>query len=122
VSGPEETSDPDGEPTPDVPSAAEVARELEEARRRPSTIGGAFYLGVLVAAAVGIAIVWSGNWRTGIRVVAGAVLFASTLRLLLPARDAGMLAVRHRLADCLLLAAVGGALIFLAQTIPNQPI
>ena len=40
---------------------------------------------------------------------------------LLPARDAGMLAVRHRLVDVVLLGGVGGLLLFLARTIPNQP-
>ncbi|MCW2766044.1 MAG: putative integral rane protein [Nocardioides sp.] len=119
---PQETFDEDGEPTPDVPSEAEVARELEEARRYPRTIGGAFYIGVLVVAAIGIGIVWSGSWRNGVRVVAAAALFAATLRLCLPARDAGMLAVRNRVFDCLLLAGVGGALLFLASTIPNQPV
>ncbi|MCW2796210.1 DUF3017 domain-containing protein [Nocardioides sp.] len=117
----EETSDPEGEPTPDLPSEEEIARDLE-ARRYPRTIGGAFYIVVLVVAAVGIGIVWSGSWRNGVRVVAGAVIFGSALRLCLPARDAGMLAVRNRYVDCLMLAGVGGTLLFLAATIPNQPI
>jgi hypothetical protein len=118
---------------PPVPSPEEVAAELEEvealeeagaveeARRYPSTIGGAFYLGILVATVTGIGIVWSGNWRLGVRWMAGALLVAAVLRLLLPAKDAGMLAVRHRAVDCVLLAGLGGALVFLAQTIPNQP-
>ena len=118
----EETPAADDEPAPDLPSEEELALELAEARRYPSTIGGAFYIGVLVVAAIGIGIVWSGSWRNGVRVIAGAVLFAALLRLVLPARDAGMLAVRHRILDCLLLACVGGTLIFLAATIPNQPV
>lgn len=128
--------DPEDEPVPPVPpvpTPEEVAAELEEvealdeaggveeARRYPSTIGGAFYLVILVATVVGIGIVWSGNWRLGVRWMAGALLVASLLRLVLPAKDAGMLAVRHRIVDCLLLSAVGGTLIFLAQTIPEQP-
>jgi hypothetical protein len=32
-----------------------------------------------------------------------------------------MLAVRHRIVDVLLLGALGGTLLFLARTIPNQP-
>jgi hypothetical protein len=47
--------------------------------------------------------------------------FAALLRLVLPRRDAGMLAVRSRLVDCVLLAGTGAALFFLAATIPNQP-
>ncbi len=90
-------------------------------RRYPSTIGGAIYLGVLVATAVGIAIVFrSHDWRLGVRVVAGALAAAALLRLVLPQRDAGMLAVRHRLVDVGLLCLVGGALFFLSGSIPEQ--
>ena len=81
-----------------------VAEEhLAQERRYPSTIGGAFYLLVLAIAAAGIAIVWTGDWRLGIRCLAGALCFAALLRLVLPARDAGMLAVRNRFFDSILL-------------------
>lgn len=119
---PEETPDVGADPIADVPSEDEVATELEDLRRYPSTIGGAFYIGVLIVAAIGIGIVWSGSWRGGVRVLAGAVIAAAVLRLCLPARDAGMLAVRHRVVDCLVLAGIGGTLLFLAATIPNQPV
>jgi hypothetical protein len=126
---------PPAEPPPatgdePVPSQEEVAAELEAAaeeteevddRRYPSTIGGAFYLLVLAAGALGIAIVWGGDWRLGIRCLAGALCFAALLRLALPARDAGMLAVRNRWFDSALLSGAGAALFFLAATIPNQP-
>jgi hypothetical protein len=116
-------------PTPDeiaeeLEAAAEeqqAAQEAEEERRYPSTLGGAFYLLVLAMGAVGIAIVWSGDWRLGIRCLAGGLCFASLVRLVLPARDAGMLAVRHRFFDAVLLGGVGVALFFLASTIPDQP-
>lgn len=94
----------------------------EEGRRYPSTIGGMFYLGVLAVTAVGIGIVATGDWRLGTRWLAGALIFAALVRLVVPAREAGMLAVRHRVVDCALLAGVGAALIFLAATIPNQPV
>jgi hypothetical protein len=111
-----------------VPSPEEIAEELDAAaaeqeaeRRYPSTIGGAFYLVVLALGAVGIAIVWSGDWRLGIRCLAGALCFAALVRLVLPARDAGMLAVRNRYFDAVLLGGLGVAIFFLASTIPNQP-
>lgn len=117
--------DPDAGPEPDgVPSVPEIAEEIaeEEGRRYPSTIGGFFYLWVLLAAALGVAWAWLGDdWRTGVTWIAGSLLTAAALRLVLPARDAGMLQVRHRLVDVLLLGGVGGALLFLARTIPNQP-
>jgi hypothetical protein len=90
-------------------------------RLYPSTVGGALYLLVMAATAVGIAIVGLGPWRTGVRVLAGALLAAASLRLLLPTKDAGMLAVRHRAFDAVLLTVIGGSLIFLTYSIPDQP-
>ncbi len=91
-----------------------------EERRHPSTIGGALYIVVLVAVAVGLALTVS-DWRLGIKVVAGALSGAALARLVLPRRDAGMLAVRHRVTDVVLLVGVAVALWLLAETIPNQP-
>ena len=45
-----------------------------------------------------------GNWRVGVRWFGGALVFAAVVRAVLPAKDAGMLAVRKRWWDCLLLA------------------
>jgi hypothetical protein len=101
----------------------EITPDLVEPRRHPSTIGGALYLVVLLVTAVGIALVYrSHDWRLGIRVVAGALAGAAVLRLLLPQRDAGMLAVRHRFVDVGLVGAVSAALFFLADSIPDQPL
>ncbi len=122
------TDEPPAEPVPspeeiaeELDAAAEEQQEEHEERRYPSTIGGAFYLVVLALAAVGIAIVWSGNWRLGMRCLAGGLCFAAVVRLVLPARDAGMLAVRNRFFDVLVLGGLGAAIFFLATTIPNQP-
>jgi len=131
----EPTAEPPGEPAapadPPVPSPEEIAEELDaaaheieqaqEERRYPSTIGGAFYLVVLAMGTIGIGIAWGGDWRLGIRCLAGGLCFAAVLRLVLPRRDAGMLAVRSRLIDIVILGGVGTALFFLAATIPNQP-
>ena len=119
---PEPEREPDIDPPLDSPAPLEPELFTEDGRRYPSTIGGMFYLVVLAITGVGIGIVATGDWRLGTRWVAGALIFAALLRLVLPRRDAGMLAVRHRLVDCVMLAGVGVALIFLAATIPNQPI
>lgn len=94
----------------------------DDARRYPSTIGGAFYLVVLAVVAVAIGVVTTGSWRLGVRWFGGALLFAALVRAVLPAKDAGMLAVRRRWWDCFLLAGTGAALIFLAGSIPDQPL
>ena len=109
----------------DAPLPAETPSDPghdEDRRRLPRTIGGWFYLVVLAATGVGIVVVATGNWRVGTRWIGGALLFAALIRLVLPARDAGMLAVRHRSVDCVMLAGVGVMLLILAETIPNQPV
>ena len=60
----------------------------EDRRRLPRTIGGWFYLVVLAATGIGIVVVAIGNWRVGTRWIAGALLFAALLVLLLPRFDA----------------------------------
>ena len=105
------------EPPRDVPAeSAEPA-----GRRYPSTIGGACYLVVLAASTVGLWITSRGDWRLGVRWIAASLVVAAAVRLLLPVREAGMLAVRRRFVDVLILAVVGAALWFLSSTIPNQP-
>jgi hypothetical protein len=121
------SGDESGEPGSTPAELAEVAR-LEAARveasrrRRPSTIGGAVYLAVLAAAGVGLGIVSHGNWRLGVKWIALSLVVAAVVRLALPAREAGMLAVRRRLIDVGILAAVGAGLWFLSINIPNQPL
>lgn len=99
----------------------EVPHDEDDERRYPSTIGGAFYLVVLVVVGVALGIVAFGQWRTGIRLMGGSLIFAALVRLALRARDAGMLAVRHKLLDAAILIALGALLIFLAGSIPDQP-
>ena len=114
--------EPEEERGAEEPGADEPGEETgEEERRYPSTIGGAFYLAVLGICGAGIAVVAGGDWRLGVRVLAIGLMVAAALRLVLPARDAGMLAVRHRAIDVTVLAAMGGLIYFLASSIPEQP-
>src|SRR5690606_30118638 len=95
--------------------------EAAQERRYPSTIGGAFYLLVLAVIGAGLVVVVLGDWRAGVRTMGGALVFAAAVRLVLRPVDAGMLAVRHKVLDAFVLVALGGALIFLAASIPDQP-
>lgn len=108
-------------PPESVPPVSAEPFDPDEPRRYPSTIGGAFYLLVLGVVAVSMVLVVLDEWRTGIRLMGGALLFAAAVRLVLRTRDAGMLAVRHKLLDALVLVVLGGSLIFLAGSIPDQP-
>ena len=110
------------EPPADEPEPVSAEPVDDDARRYPSTIGGAFYLVVLAVVAVAIGVVTTGSWRLGVRWFGGALLFAALVRAVLPAKDAGMRAVRRRWWDCFLLAGTGAALIFLAGSIPDQPL
>ena len=105
------------EPEHPAPESAPV----EEERRYPSTIGGMFYLLVLVAVGAAITVASLHEWRTGIRVMGGALVLGAIVRLVRRSRDAGMLAVRHKVLDAAILLVLGGLLIFLAGSIPDQP-
>ena len=105
-------------PVDDVP--AESAEP--KGRRYPSTVGGALYLLVVGVSVVGLAIVTRGDWRLGVRWIAAALVLAAMARLVLPSPQAGMLAVRRRTVDVVILVGVGAALWFLSSSIPNQPL
>lgn len=110
-------------PEEETGEPAGLGEELEEPepRRYPSTVGGLIYILVLLVCIGGIALVSTGRWRLGVKVIAGALGGAAGARLLLPTREAGMLAVRHKAIDVPLLVALGGLLYFLAVSIPDQP-
>ena len=93
----------------------------EAPRRYPSTVGGLLYLVVLAGVGLGIGLSWAGDWRLGVKWFGASLIAAGVFRLVLRHRDAGMLAVRHRVIDVLLLTGVGTVLIFLSESIPNQP-
>ena len=76
---------------------------------------------LLATSTVGLWITARGDWRLGVRWLAVSLLVAAGLRLVLPARDAGMLAVRRRWVDVTLLTVVGVSLLVLTATIPDQP-
>ena len=89
--------------------------------KRPQTLGGVVYLGVVAASVVGLGIVFAGAWRTGLAWVGTALLVSAGTRLVLSERSAGMLRVRRKWSDVLMLTVAGVGLIVLTIVIPNQP-
>ena len=74
---------------------------------------------VLLVVGLGLLLVTFHYWRTGLIVIGLALVGAGVLRLLLPVRRAGFLAVRSRPVDVVLLAGAGLALAVIARTIPS---
>ena len=76
-------------------------------------------LAVLLAVGVGLLMVTFEHWRRGLVVVGLAMVGAGVLRLLLPLRRLGFLAVRSRPVDVVLLVGVGVALTAFTLAIPG---
>ncbi len=73
---------------------------------------------VLAVVTTGLALATTVGWQTGTRVLGRGFLLAAVLRLSLPARSAGWLAVRTRGLDAAVLLVLGFAMVALAETIP----
>jgi multisubunit Na+/H+ antiporter MnhB subunit len=73
---------------------------------------------VLVVVGIGLLVVTVGHWRQGLAMIGLALVGAAVLRLFLPVRRVGFLAVRSRPTDVVLLAVAGLALAVTALTIP----
>ena len=73
-------------------------------------------LAAILVVGVGLVLVTFGRWREGLVVIGLALIGAAALRLLLPLRRVGLLAVRSRSVDVLLLAGTGLALTVLTLT------
>jgi hypothetical protein len=87
--------------------------------RRPFLAGlvrQAPLLAALVALGAGLLLVTLGHWRRGLVVIGLAMTGTAVLRLVLPLRRVGLLAVRSRWADVLMLAGAGLALTVLTLT------
>jgi hypothetical protein len=76
-------------------------------------------LAVLIAVGIGLLMVTFDHWRKGLVVEGVALVAAAALRLLLPVRRVGFLAVRSRPVDVLLMGGVGLTLAIIALTVPG---
>jgi Protein of unknown function (DUF3017) len=74
-------------------------------------------LAVLVTVGIGLLLVTFDHWRRGLVVVGLALVGAALLRLLLPERRVGFLAVRSRSIDVVLMGGTGLLLTVIALSI-----
>jgi len=137
-------SAPSAPPVPSVPSAPAAAaapsapgaapaghRATRRRSSRPSrardaeaaAAGGLAwlpYLIVLAGVAVGMFVVWLGSKYAGpgTAIVGCSLLAGAVFRLVLPARDAGLLSSRRKASDVLAFAAFGAAVLAVAIALP----
>ena len=75
---------------------------------------------VLLAVLFGLALVGQDHWRRGLSIVGLALLAAAGLRAVLPTRRVGLLAVRSRTFDVVVLAVLGGGVLALLAVVPTK--
>ena len=72
-------------------------------------------LGLIIGGvALGLVIIGLHHFRWGNLLIAGSLLAGAFFRLVLPTRRAGLLAVRSRFTDVVIMSAMGGSLMLLA--------
>lgn len=79
---------------------------------------------LLVAVAillVGVVVTAFGHWRRGAVIMAFAILVAAGARAVLPRRVAGLLVVRRRWVDVLVMGGLGVAIALCALVVPPGP-
>ena len=77
-------------------------------------------LSVLLVVLVGLGVTSRGYYRVGSVVVGSGVLLGALLRAMLPERRAGLLVVRHRVLDVVLMTVVALGVIVLAIVVPGR--
>ena len=76
---------------------------------------------VLGGGGIGLVVVTLDGFRLGSTLLGASVSFAAVARAVLPARRVGLLVVRSRPFDVLVLALMGAALVVLAAVVPPEP-
>jgi Protein of unknown function (DUF3017) len=134
-SAPSVPSAPAPAAAPSAPGAAPAGHRAS--RRRPSrasraarpaageaTAAGGLtwlpYLIVLAGVAIGMFVVWLGSKYAGpgTAIVGCSLLAGALFRLVLPARDTGLLSSRRKASDVLAFAAFGAAVLAVAIALP----
>lgn len=83
------------------------------------SLGTVAFLGAMALGMVGIVVVAIGPWRQGVGYVGGALLLACLARLVIPERMAGMLRVRRKAVDVVVLGLLGLGVVVLSLVVPD---
>jgi len=94
--------------------AVEAVVPVEPAVRRTGALHELPLALVISGVAVGLVVIALHHFRWGNLVIAGSLLAGALLRLVLPTRRAGLLAVRARLTDVVTMLVMGVGLLVLA--------
>jgi Protein of unknown function (DUF3017) len=97
-------------------------RHAKPARTSVAQAARVTHLVVLIGVAAGVYIAWHQGSQGGGRggaIAGGALLVAAAVRLVLPTRLAGMLAVRHRMTDVVTLVVLGASLLTAGLVLPG---
>lgn len=103
--------DPVVEPEPEAPPVPRAQR-MRTALRRQWPYGL-----VLLTMCIGLVRIVLYHWREGSAWIGGALLIAAALRIVLPPRGAGMIAVRGRAVDVLWCVGLAACILFIAYTL-----
>lgn len=121
-------SEPDGRAAPEPQPGEEPEEEprplpVEEILkpRRPRTLGGAIYLGVLGVTGVALLLVVVDRWREGLLLMGTGMLFAAMARWAVREEDSGMLGLRSKPVDIVTMVLLGAGLVALSVLIPDRP-
>jgi hypothetical protein len=83
------------------------------------TLGTIAFLACLGLSAIGIVLAAFGSWRQGAGYVGVSLLLACLTRFVLPERMAGLLRVRRKALDVVLLGVLGIGIVVLALLVPD---
>lgn len=83
-------------------------------------LGTVAFTAAVLLGAFGVVLAMTGPWRQGVGYLGSSVLIACLARFAIPDRMAGMLRVRRKAVDVVILAALGLGVVALALVVPDS--
>ncbi|MPZ60386.1 MAG: DUF3017 domain-containing protein [Propionibacteriales bacterium] len=93
--------------------------ELPFKTPRGKSLGTVAFVGALGLTGIGVLVAAVGSWRQGAGYVGAALLLACLARMVLPDRMSGLLRVRRKAVDVVILGLLGGGIVVLALLVPD---